>query len=461
MDKKLPLQYERSFKEADIRGINVTEIDDDLAYCVARAFVDEFSYTEVVVGYDMRMSSPSLVEAFMRGVEDAGANVLVVGLVSSPMLYFASGSLALPGVMITASHSGPEYNGLKLVAPGAVPLTNPTGLSAIKRRIKRGVYLEPVKRGKRRAKNFNTAFQKYVSQGVSKASLKDIKIAADIGNGMASVLIPLLEQKLPINFTSLFSDMDARFPNRGSDPTIKKHQRHLATELKTGAYDFGIAFDGDADRIAFLDERGQYVNCAIIGAIIAEHILAREPGAGIVFTNLTSHVFEESIIAAGGKAIRAKVGHSFLKQKMRETGAVFGAEHSGHFFWRDFFFTDSTVLTLLAVLEIYVKAKKAGQTFSQLVAPYQKYQQLEDVVVEVRDKDAALARVETYLSGNYPTAKLKKFDGIFITTPEVWGVVKQSVTEHALKVMLEGITKKPATTLQADIVRYIKTIAEM
>jgi len=459
MDKKLPVDFTRAFKDADIRGITVSEIDDDLAYSVARAFVEEFRYKKVVVGRDMRVSTPSLAEAFMTGVRDSGADVIDIGMAHSPLLYFASGTMALPGVMITASHSPAEYNGLKLVEPGAVPLTKATGLTAIEKRVQAGKFKTPKKRGSRRVKNVRTAYQSYILKGINKPALEGITIAADIGNGMASVLMPLLEEKLPIKFTSLFSDMDGTFPNHGSDPTIKKHQKQLKAEMLKNKYDFGILFDGDADRIAFLDERGEYVNCAIIGAIIAEKMLSTSPKAGMVFTNLTSRVYEESIKNAGGKALRAKVGHAFLKRKMLETGALFGCEHSGHFFFKEFFNTDSVVLTLRYVLEVYVQAKKNGQSFSEFVQPYQKYQQLEDVVIHVNNKKAALDQVEAFIKKEFPTADIKKFDGLYVTTEQAWGAVKPSVTEHALKVMFEGHKKTEANKLQKELVAYIKTIA--
>lgn len=460
MDKKLPPAFAKAFKDADIRGVTFIELDDDLAYAVARAFVEEFNHEALVVGHDMRVSSPSLVEAFMAGVRDSGADVIDVGLVPSPVLYFASGTMNLPGVMITASHSPAEYNGLKLVQPGAVPLTKETGLTAILKRVKKGDFKNVKRSGKRKVKDVRKAYQNYVLKGVNKKNLEGIKIAADVGNGMASILMPLLSEKLPIKFTTLFADLDGRFPNRGSDPTIRKHQKALVKELKANKYDFGIAFDGDSDRIAFLDEKGEYVNCAIIGALIAEKMLESHPKSGMVFTNLTSRVYEDSIKAAGGKAIRARVGHAYLKRKIKDTGALFGCEHSGHFFFKDFFNTDSVVLTLRYVLEVYVEAKKKGLTFSELVKPYKKYQQLEDVVIEVDNKVKALSRVETYMKNNFKESKIKKFDGLYLTSADVWGAVKPSVTEHALKVMFEGFKKADATKVQEELVSYIKSIAK-
>lgn len=462
MDKRLPAAYARAFKDADIRGITGPELDDDLAYAIARAFVTEGGYEAVVLGRDVRVSSAGLAEAFTAGARDAGADVIDIGLAHSPMLYYASGTLDLPGVMITASHSPAEYNGLKLVHAGAIPLTKATGLQALLQRIKQND-LGPVAttRGRRRVKNVRPGYRNHIIKGMPKAGLSDMRIAADIGNGMASIVLPLLEEKLPLSFTTLFADLDGTFPNRGSDPTIRKHQKELVRLLRAEEFDFGIAFDGDADRIAFLDETGKYVNCAIIGAIIAERLIAREPGAGIVYTNLTSRVFEESIKAAGGKPIRARVGHAFLKRKMRETGAVFGAEHSGHFFFRDFFTTDSVVLTLRYVLEAYAEAKAEGKTFSQLVRGYRRYQQLEDVVVEVADKSAVINATEAFLREQMPEARVQRFDGLFVSTGSAWGAVKPSVTEHAIKVMFEGYTKAQAQALQDALVAFVRQQAKI
>ncbi len=456
MDTQLPPHFERSFKQADIRGVHLIEIDDDVAYRVARAFVDRGSYRTVAVGYDMRMSSPSLVEAFMRGVEDAGADVLLLGLVTTPMLYFVSGSEQVPGVMITASHSPANYNGLKLVEPGAVPLTDSTGLKDILRRVKQGTNIEPKMRGKRKARVINRAFQRHVLSGINTKPLRGLKLAADVGNGMASVLMPLLEEKLPIEFTTIFADMDPRFPNRGSDPTLIKNQKTLRTLLKNGEFDFGIAFDGDADRIAFLDETGAYVNAAVVGALIAEHLLKKHPGGAIAYTTLTSRVLPEAVKAAGGKAVAAKVGHAFVKRTMAKYDALFGAEQSGHFFFKEFYTTDSVVYTLRYILEIYAAAKAKGLRFSELVAPYQKYVQLEDEAIMVPNQKAGLVAVKAYLIKTFPNAKVSTFDGLMIEFPDAWGVVKASVTEPTLKVMFEAPKKRTATHYQNQVVEYIR-----
>lgn len=451
--------FKRAFKPADIRGVYPTEIDEEVAYRTARAFVEEFGYKKLVLGYDMRLSTPLLREAFIRGARESGATVIDVGMVRSPMLYFASGYLNLPGAVITASHSPAEYNGIKLVAPQAVPLTNKTGLSAIQKRIEAGKFVDAKRFGKLIQKSVRRAYQKHVLMGINKKVLKGITVATDIGNGMAGASMAELDEALPTHFPMIFKKPDGRFPNRDSDPCLHKNQKALVKEIKKRSADFGIGFDGDGDRIAFLDENGKYVNCASIGALIASRLVQTEPGAGIVFTNLTSRVFEETIRDRGGKPIRAKVGHTFLKEQMRKHKAVFGAEHSGHFFWREFFYTDSTILTLLEVLNAYAEAKKSGLTFSQMMKPYLLYQQTEDVVIEVDDKKRVMKLIEAKLTSLRPT-KLRKFDGFYVSYGDVWGAVKPSVTEFAIKLMFESSSKKKASALQKDLVSYVKSIAK-
>ncbi len=459
MQYTLPKNYERAFKDADIRGVYPNEINAGVAYSVARAFVELHGYTSVVVGCDMRLSSPELHTAFVTGVRASGAKVIDIGLVATPQLYFASGSLDLPGVMITASHSPKEYNGLKLVHAGAIPLTKQTGLAAILRSVKKGIWIDAPRLGDVTKKNIDSAYQKFVLAGVKPKRYTGLRIATDIGNGMAHDIVPLLAAKLPIHFSTLFARLDGRFPNRDSDPNLHKNQIALDAMLDTGGYDFGISFDGDADRIAFLDEAGNYVNSAAIGALIAVRILAREPGAIIASTNLNSRIYGETITANGGKVVMARTGHTFVKEAMRKHQAVFGCEYSGHFFFRDFFYTDSVVLTLREVLDAYVEAKAQGRTFGQMMEPYLIYQQTEDIVIKVADKEVAMAAIAEYLRSLKPQ-QLKKFDGYFVDFGDVWGAVKMSVTEYAVKLMFESADKAKAKRLQKQIATFVKSISK-
>ncbi len=460
MNKTLPPRYERAFKDADIRGTYPDEINEGLAYAVARAFVEEFGYTKIVVGRDMRESSPALKTAFIEGARASGASVIDLDLVATPQLYYGSGSLALPGVMITASHSPREYNGLKLVHVEAIPLTKRNGLSQIQKRVKKSLWNDAAKRGRLTKKNLDAGYIKYVLRGRKASRYAGIKLATDIGNGMAHDIVPLLRKKLPIHFDTLFARLDGRFPNRDSDPNLHENQIALDVKIDHGHYDFGISFDGDADRIAFLDEQGNYVNSAAIGALIAKRLLAIEPRATIATTNLNSRIYEETIKQAGGKVVMARTGHTFVKEKMRQTNAVFGCEYSGHFFFRDFFYTDSVVLTLMTVLDAYLEAKVAGQTFGEMMAPYLVYHQTEDVVVKIVDKDVAMPKVLAYLESLEPKS-IKHFDGYFVDFGDVWGAVKMSVTEYGIKLMFESRDLKKAKKMQNQILKFVRSIAKI
>ena len=459
MTIKLQADYKRAFKDADIRAIYPTEIDEELVYFIARAFVEEFKYTKILVARDMRLSTPALHEAFVKGATDSGAAVIDIGLVHTPALYFASGTMDLPGVMITASHSPKQYNGLKLVHAQAIPLTEKSGLGKIRKRIEKGEFIDAEKTGKVTQKDILKAYQKFVLKGYKAKKLSGIKIATDAGNGMSAVLLPLLQEKLPVQFDVLFSELDGAFPNRDSDPTLRHNQRHLQEQLEKKSYDFGIAFDGDSDRIAFLDENGAYINSAVIGALIAQRLLQNQPQAKIGYTGLTSRSYEEAIKEAGGKPVLMRVGHAFIKADMRKKDVLFACEHSGHFYFKDYFYTDSVTLTLLAVLDAYSEAESNGIKFSEMIAPYLKYAQTEDVIVMVKDKELALEKTEAFILSLSPL-KTKKFDGLIVDFGDVWGSVKISVTEFALKLMFESNDIKKAKAMQNKIVKFIKSVAK-
>lgn len=451
---EMTADYHRAFKDADIRGIYPKEIDEEVAYFIARAFVDELGAKKVLVARDMRLSSPVLYEAFVRGVNDAGASVIDLGLVHTPLMYFASGTLKLPGVMITASHSPRQYNGFKLVYPEAIPLTEKHGLARIRHRVDKGIYNEPKKRGTVIYKDVRPEYQKFIFKTFKPERWQGIHLAVDVGNGMGSVMMPILQAKAPITCDCQFMELDGTFPNRGSDPTLLKNQMPLRRTLKALPYDFGVAFDGDGDRVAFLDEGGKYINSAIIGALISERLLRKRPLSKIVYTNLTSRIFEESIRAAKGKPVIARVGHAFIKEVMRKKEALFGAEHSGHFYYQDYFYTDSVSLTLLHVLDAYAEAK--GKSFSQMISSYQKYHQTEDVIVEVSDPVLAMRATETYIESLHPKTTTH-FDGVAVDFGDVWGSVKISVTEYALKMMFESTHKSTAEEMQRKVVKFVQS----
>lgn len=446
-----------AFKEADIRGVYPAEINEEMVYLIARAFVERSQYKKVVVARDMRLSSPVLRDAFVQGATDAGASVIDLGLTTTPMLYFASGSMSLPGVMITASHSPKDHNGLKLVMPGAIPLTEKTGLKDIRTRISKGRFApDAKKRGVVSVRDIMPAFTKHFGFLIkrSKSASRPVRVVVDCGNGMGSLLMPLLID-MGCEVTPIGETLDGTFPQRGSNPTLPKNQRAIVSTLKAGGYDFGLAFDGDADRAAFFDERGQFINCGAVGALIAERILVRQPRARMVATVLTSRAFSESVMRARGSVVLARVGHSYVKEVMRRKRAEFGCEHSGHFFYKDFFYTDSLLLTIYHVLSAYREGEVA---FSQLLSPYTSFYQTEDLMVETSDKEKALQALEQFLKKQKPQ-KLVEFDGLTADFGTAWVVVKPSVTEAAINVIAEAPDKKAAITLRDLVLAEAKRVA--
>lgn len=453
----LPDEYAKAFKDADIRGIYPTQIDEEVTYRTARAFVELFKLKKVIVGRDMRLSSPSLRDAFVKGATESGAQVIDIGLVGTPAVYYASGTYKAFGVMITASHNPKEYNGLKLVKTGAVPLTNATGLKKIQKKIEKNKFKDAKVKGKVTKKKILNEYKKYVRSKVTIKTKKDIRVVADAGNGMATDLSPLLCDGLPVKTKKLFFKLDGTFPNRGSNPTLKKNQKAIVSELKTGKYDFGVAFDGDVDRVAFFDERGRYINSAVIGALLTKHFLLEKKKQKFIYTVFTSKIYEETIKKYGGKAIRARVGHAFIKELMHKKNVRFACEHSAHFYFKGNFFADSGILAYLYLLDAYVDAQKEGLSFSEMLQEFQVYHQTEEILVKVSDKNKAIKQIEKLFRTQKPK-KIERFDGVTVTFSDYWFVVKQSVTEDALKFVVESPTKKLAEAKKKEIHALLRSM---
>jgi len=453
-DRMLPADYKLAFKDADIRGFYGTEIDEVLVYRVAQAFVLEFSLTKLLVGRDMRISSPSLHNAFIAGATDAGALVIDVGLVTTPMLYFASATWSLYGVMITASHNPAIYNGLKLVLPGAIPLTNKTGLKNIEHHVTKNILVKNKKIGQVKKQRIYQEYNRFVRSKVNLEGKRRLNIVVDAGNGMGTLLAPIIKSYRQLNSKELFFALDGTFPNHESNPTLVKNQKQIISTIKTGSYDFGVGFDGDADRVAFFDEKGRYVNASIIGCLLARYFLILHPRATCIYTSFTSKVYEEIIKAGGGKAVKARVGHAFIKEKMRAKDGQFACEHSGHFYFQDTFYADSGIVTLLLVAKLVTEAKTKGLTFSQLLKPFMIYYQTEEILVPVKDKKKTLLSVKKEAEKKSPQS-IKSSDGITVDMGEYWYTVKSSVTEDALKFVIEAINKKTALKEQANLLEFL------
>lgn len=452
----LPNDYEKAFKDADIRGIYPTEINEDVAYRTARAFVEQFNLKQVVVGRDMRLSSPALRDAFVRGAAESGANVIDLGLIATPMMYYASGTMESFGVMITASHNPKEYNGLKLVKTGAVPLTNTSGLRDIQDRVIANTFTNADTPGSVEMRDIQEEYRKYIQSQANITTPRPIRIVVDAGNGMATLLAPLLCCGLPVETTELFFELDGMFPNRDSNPTLAQNQQAIVSELQSGDYDFGIAFDGDADRVAFFDENGNYINSATIGALLTKHFLQETPGESFVYTVFTSKIYEDTINQYGGNAIRARVGHAFIKELMREHNARFGCEHSAHFYFRGNFFADSGILTLLFLLASYADVMSEEKKFSDLLSEFMLYHQTEEILVEVADKTTTLQAVRDHYAALAPT-DIEEFDGVTIRFPDYWFVVKPSVTEDALKFVVESADRELAEVKKQEVLEFLQS----
>ena len=451
VQSELPNDYRKAFKGADIRGEYPAEIDESLVYRVAYYLVTRHSISTVAVARDMRLSSPSLMQALKAGVRDAGADVLDLGLVPTPVLYFASGTRDVWGIMITASHNPASYNGLKIVQPGAVPLTERTGL----RDIKKAIRTEPKPTSRRGGQRSASVLASYVQTMHKRAPVvtgaSTLRVVADAGNGMASHMLQAAKKYWPVELTIINADLDGSFPSRASNPMLRKNQKPIREALKTGRYDMGVAFDGDGDRVAFFDASGRMINSAVIGALIAEEALAQHPKASCVYTVFTSRIYEDVIRQSGGRPVRAKVGHSFIKEKMRQSDAVFGCEHSGHFYFKDNYYADSS---MLACQYVFAACEHHGLSLSTLAKRYEQYHQTEEVLVEVVDKTATLeACAQQYQT--VPGVSINRFDGVSVTTPEYWFTLKPSVTEDALKYVVEASTKKKASQVQTELAQFL------
>lgn len=454
--RELPGDYKKAFKDADIRGVYPNEIDEEVTYRVARAFVEQFKLKEVLVARDMRESSPALRDAFVKGAKESGANVIDLGMVGTPALYYASGTMNCFGVMITASHNPKEYNGLKLVKKGAIPLTNASGLLKVLKRVEKNRFKDAPQKGKVKQKKLLREYKQYVQSKVALDVPRDLKIVVDAGNGMASDFEPLLAG-LPIEVTKLFFELDGTFPNRGSNPTLAKNQTAIVAELKTGDYDFGVAFDGDVDRVAFFDEKGRYINSAHIGALLARHFLEQKKKQKFIYTIFTSRIYLETIKRFKGKAIRSRVGHAFIKELMHKYNARFACEHSAHFYFQGNFHADSGILALLYVAAAYSEAMEQGMSFSQMMKEFQAYHQTEEVLVRVSNKKNALKLIAKHYKQQKPQ-RIEKFDGVTIVFPDCWIAVKQSVTEDALKFAVESPERKRAEDEKKKVHEFLKAL---
>ena len=429
------------FKAYDIRGVYPEEFDEKAAYLIGKAFVSFLQCEKVLVGRDMRISSPGLSLAFMEGVTDMGADALDVGEVCTDATYFASGVLDIPSVMFTASHNPPHYNGVKFSKAGAVPVNQDTGIDAMKNIIENGAFKGVSKaKGKIIQKDVLSDYVKHVHTFIDKKKLKKLRIAVDAGNGMAGKIIPLVFKGLPVEIVPLFFELDGRFPNHLADPSKTENLLWLEKAVKGKKCDFGMAFDGDADRIFFVDEKGENVRSTLITALIAKTMLNKHQKSAIIYNAVTGHAVREAVIKYGGTPLIERVGHSFIKAAMRKKNAVFGGEHSAHYYYRDNYFADSGIISALIVCEVL---SKEGKSLSSLLDEFRTYATLEETNVPAANKEAIIKRIkQAFSKGPEKPKEVLELDGLSMDFGDWWFNVRPSNTEPYLRLNMEALTEK-------------------
>ena len=440
-------------KAYDIRGKVPDELDPAHVFALGAAYADVLELgpgDKVVIGYDMRDSSPVLAERFGLGVRSRGAGVVDIGLASTDLLYFASGEWGLPGVMITASHNPAVYNGLKLCRAGARPIGRDTGLQDIGERASE-LLDDEVPADVAGGTETADALGAYATRILELAPVRGRRLAvvADAGNGMAGHTVPAVFDQLEVDLTAMYFELDGTFPNHDANPLDAATLVDLqAMVLSTGA-DIGLAFDGDADRCFVVDERGQVVTPSAITALVAARHLREHPGATVLYNAICSKAVPEIIAESGGVSVRTPVGHSLIKAEMARTDAIFGGEHSGHFYFRDFFMADSGMLAGMHVLAALAESEG---TISELMAQYSRYAASGEINSTVDDGPTVLAALEK----RYAARTLEHLDGLTVTADTWWFNVRASNTEPLLRLNVEGDDEATMSAIRDEVLGLIR-----
>lgn len=421
-------------KSYDIRGLVGPEINESLCRDVGIAFANLVNSKEIVVGYDMRPTSETLVAAFSEGVRATGTDVINIGLSATDQLYFATGILGIPGAMFTASHNPAEYHGIKLARAGARPIGVLSGLEEIRTALIEDKLPTTMHQGSERTQDMLESYGEYLRTLAPCDSIRRLKVVVDAGNGMAGHTVPHVLGPLNLEIIPMYFELDGTFPNHEANPldftTLRDLQRRVIEEKA----DLGLAFDGDADRCFLVDETGAIVEPSLLTALIAENELKKSPGATIIYSLISSRVVPEVISSNGGIPSRSRVGHSFIKAQMADTGAIFGGEHSGHFYFRDFWNADSGMLAALYAIGALGNAGP-DTTFSKIISKYRKYVGSGEINSKVTDVHAAMARVEQEFAG---IGEIDRLDGLTISTRTWWLNVRPSNTEPLLRLNVEA-----------------------
>jgi phosphomannomutase len=448
---------EKIIKAYDIRGLVDKEITPDFAFALGVAFARfleiEREPATIVVGEDMRESSPLLADAFSDGANSQGMDVIRIGLASTDMLYFASGKLNLPGIMFTASHNPAQYNGMKLCKSGAIPIGQESGLLQIRKFIEDGAPISNRPVGKSRNQDLLSAYVDYLLGCFAEKSFQKrrLKVVIDAGNGMAGFTAPAVMEKLNVELIPMYFELDGTFPNHEANPIEPANLVALQKRVKKEGADIGLAFDGDADRCFLIDETGALVNPSALTALVSVRELKANPGATIIYNLISSKAVPEVILENGGIPLRSRVGHSYIKKLMAESDAIFGGEHSGHFYFANFWRADSGMLAALYALSELMAAKSP---LSKLLAPYNRYFSSGEINNMVKDSQAAIARVRAAYEDK---CEIDELDGLTFTAKGWWFNIRASNTEPLLRLNVEADSQVEMKKIRDAVLAVIKS----
>ena len=443
------------FKSYDVRGLVPEQLDEQVAEATGRAYVRVVGAETVVVGHDMRASSPGMAGAFADGATQAGADVILIGLASTDQLYFASGHLDHPGVMFTASHNPAEYNGIKMCRAGARPIGLETGLAEIRDLVAAGDSPVAARQGTISNHDVLEAYAAHLLT-LAPVSGRPLRVVIDAGNGMAGYTAPAVFARLgadKVEVVPMYFELDGTFPNHEANPIDPANLVDLQRRVVAERADVGLAFDGDADRCFLVDERGRAVSPSTLTALIASRELTREPGATVIHNLITSRAVPELVEELGGKPVRTRVGHSYIKAVMAETDAIFGGEHSGHFYFRDFWRADSG---MLAALHALAALAESDRPLSALLADYERYVVSGEINSTVADQAAVTAEIAQAYAGRSDVTT-DRLDGLTVTHPDWWFNVRPSNTEPLLRLNAEGRDQSTMTEVRDAVLTIIRS----
>ena len=448
-------EFAHIFKAYDIRGLVDVEIDAEFAFATGVAFA-RFLQIErepgtVVIGEDMRPSSPILADAFSAGVTSQSMDVIRIGLASTDMLYFASGKLGLPGAMFTASHNPAEYNGIKLCLSDARPIGKESGLVTIENFVREGSPIALRNVGVEKERNMLDEYVDHLLTLVDIKNIRPLKIVVDAGNGMAGHTAPAIFARLNCEVIPMYFELDGTFPNHEANPLDESTLTDLKNAMKEHKADLGLAFDGDADRCFLVDERGVAVNPSALTALIAHRELIKRPGSSIIYNLISSRSVQEVIDENGGVGLRSRVGHSYIKKMMAESGAIFGGEHSGHFYFKEFWRADSGAL---AALHAIAALGETTTTMSELLAPYIRYFSSGEINSKVTDTKSATELVEQ--SYNSEKVVIDHLDGLTVNGDTWWFNLRPSNTEPLLRLNVEASTQAQMESVRDAVLALIR-----